>query len=140
MVSFKSALLIFAAATPATAELWGWPQAWVMKTDATKDLWGTPVWQVCDGFDDYCGGKCTGVEEFSSNGWKDMRNFSWAFLRRKKSAWLDMWQVNAVTYHLYENGKGHLGPQGQCEVADAVWWKRKCGDKRVTIKMKCWQW
>ncbi|EJT49233.1 hypothetical protein A1Q1_01714 [Trichosporon asahii var. asahii CBS 2479] len=139
MVSFKSAALLFLAATPASAKLWGWPESWIMKAETTKSLWGDPVWQVCDGFSP-CNDKCTGVEEFTSNGFRDMRNFSWAILKRKKSAWIDMWQVNSVTYHLYESGKGENGPQGQCEIADAVWWQRKCGSKKITIKMRCWQW
>lgn len=137
MVSLKSFILLFAA--PASAKLWGWPDTFILKTSAVKSLWGEPIWQVCDGFD-ACGGKCTGVEEFTSNGWKDMRNFSWAILKRKKSAWIDMWQVNSVTYHLYESGKGENGPQGQCEIADAEWWKRECGGKRTTVKLRCWQW
>lgn len=140
MVSFKSALLVLAAATPATSKLWGWPESWEMVTQQTKSLWGEPIWKVCEGFGNHCNAKkCSGIQEWTSNGWLDMRNFSWAILKRKKSAWIDMWQINTVQYHLYESGKGHLGPQGICEVKDAVWWRRWCGNHVTTVKMKCWQ-
>lgn len=138
MVSFKSALVVFAAASSASAELWGWPEKWEMVSDATKDLWGTPVWKVCEGFGNECG-KCSGVQEFAHNGWRNQHNFSWGLLKHNKRAWIDMWQENSVSYNLYENGKGSDGVLGKCEIADAVWWKRKCGDKPVTVRLRCWK-
>lgn len=142
----KSALLILAGwfallAPTAHAWLWGWPKEWTISQTSKGYV-------ACEGSGNYCPtatgwDKCRVLQEFRGDrdgSWFWNHDFNWGTMRKKNSAWIDLWKADGGKWNLFESNKdGHV--HGQCEAI------RRGGDcpngdnaHLSVVALHCWQW